>query len=173
MEHLDLYDKDRVRTGKSIPRGTAIPDGKYRLIIHVCIFNSKNQLLIQQRQPFKRGWSNLWDITVGGSAEAGENAQKAAERELLEEIGLKIDFSNRRPSLTIHFSDGFNDIFIINEDVDTNNLKLQHEEVQDVKWATKEEIFKMIDDEIFIPYTKSYIDLLFFLRNHDGPHVKK
>lgn len=173
MEYLDLYDRDRNRTGKIVKRGTKIPENYYRLVVHICVFNSEDKMLIQQRQPFKKGWSNLWDITVGGSAEASENAQTAIKRELREEIGLDIDLENSRPSITIHFSDGFNDVFIVKKDVDIKKLNLQKEEVQDVKWATKEEIFQMIDDDTFIPYTKSYIDLLFFLKDHDGPHMRK
>lgn len=34
-------------------------DGEYHLAVHVCIFNSENQLLIQQRQPYKGGWPNM------------------------------------------------------------------------------------------------------------------
>lgn len=172
MEYLDLYDKDRNRTGHKIQRGTKIPQNYYRLIVHICVFNSENKMLIQQRQSFKKGWANLWDITAGGSAEAGENSGLAAERELSEEVGINLDFRDKRPALTIHFEDGFNDVFIVKKDLDISKLNLQKEEVKDVKWATKEEIFQMINSEIFIPYTKSYIDLIFFLKNHDGPHLR-
>jgi isopentenyldiphosphate isomerase len=44
------------------------------------------------------------------------------------------------------------------------------EEVQRVKWATKEEILTMIDQEIFIPYRKSLIELLFDMRKYMGSH---
>ena len=48
-------------------RGEPMKDGDYHLVVHICIFNTDGKMLIQQRQPFKDGWSNLWDITVGGS----------------------------------------------------------------------------------------------------------
>ena len=50
-------------------------------------------MLIQRRQPFKRGWSNLWDITVGGNAIAGDSSRSAAERETRAELGLSLDQS--------------------------------------------------------------------------------
>lgn len=59
--------------------------GTYHLVVHVCVFNQKGEMLIQQRQPFKQGWPNLWDVTMGGSALAGETSQQAAMRELKEE----------------------------------------------------------------------------------------
>ncbi len=168
MEIFDLYDKNRIKTDKTVIRGKKIPDGLYHMVVHVCIFNSKGEMLIQQRQPFKTGWSNMWDISVGGSAVSGDTSQSAAEREVLEEIGYKISLDNIRPVLTINFDHGFDDIYTITEDVDINTLKLQPEEVQTVKWATEDEIINMIDKGIFIPYHKEFIKLLFFMRNHRG-----
>ena len=70
-ELWDLYTKDREKTNELHQRGEPMPQGRYHLAVHVFIFNSKNQLLIQQRQPFKKGWPNMWDISVGGAAVAG------------------------------------------------------------------------------------------------------
>lgn len=130
-------------------------------------------MLIQHRQPFKSGWSDLWDITVGGSAVSGDTSQTAAEREVLEEIGYKLDLSNIRPSFTINFKNGFNDIYLVEREIEIDTLKLQYEEVKEVKWATADEIKSMIESGEFIPYDKSFIDMLFFLRNHNGLHTRK
>ena len=56
MELFDLYTADRVKTGKTMVRGEPVPEGCYRIVVHICIFNEQGQMLIQQRQPFKRGW---------------------------------------------------------------------------------------------------------------------
>jgi isopentenyldiphosphate isomerase len=162
MEIWDLYTKDRVLTGKTITRGEEIPKGFYRLAVTVCIFNSEGKMLIQQRVSFKDDWPNLWDVSCAGSSISGDTSQTAAEREVLEELGLKINLKNERPHLTNYFADGFNDIYILNMDLDLSKLKLQAEEVQNVKWASKEEIFSMIDNGTFIPYHKSWIDILFY-----------
>ena len=63
---------------------------------------------------------------------------------------------------------GFDDIYTIIEDIDIDNLVLQPEEVQAVKWADEDEIINMIDKGIFIPYHKDLIKLLFFMRNNRG-----
>jgi isopentenyldiphosphate isomerase len=175
MELWDLYTKDREKTDKTILRGEEIPDNYYRLIIHVCIFNDKGEMLIQQRQPFKKGWPNMWDFSVGGCAKSGDTSQTAAEREVAEEIGLNISLKDVRPSLTVNFLHGFDDIYLIEKNVDLAKLKLQYEEVQAVKWASINEIYKMIDDNSFIPYHKSLVELLFFLRNHreNGTHTRQ
>ncbi|MFR3498722.1 NUDIX hydrolase [Paraclostridium bifermentans] len=172
MEIWDLYDKDRIKTGETMVRGSQFKENTYHLVVHVCIFNLEGKMLIQQRQPFKDGWPNMWDITVGGSAISGDTSQLAAEREVYEEIGYKLSLDGIRPSLTINFDKGFDDIYLIQKDIDISKLKLQYEEVQSVKWASKEEILSMIDKEIFIPYHKSLIDLLFFMRTSKNSHTR-
>ena len=173
MELWDVYDVNRNKTNKTMLRGEPIEKDNYHLVVHVCIFNSDGEMLIQQRQPFKEGWSNMWDITVGGSATKGDTSQSAAERELFEEIGLKLDLQNVRPHITINFINGFDDFYLIEEDVDMNELSLQYEEVQNVKWASKEEICRMIDNGEFIPYYPSLIQLLFDMRNKYGSHQRR
>jgi len=158
-ELWDVYTKDRVRTGRYHVRGRKMPEGDYHLVVHVCIFNSRNEMLIQRRQPFKHGWPNLWDLTVGGSALAGDSSSQAAERELFEELGLRMDLSGVRPHFSVTFSDGFDDYYLIRQDVDLSALTLQKEEVQAVKWAGKEEVLRMQEEGTFIPYW--FLDKLF------------
>ena len=172
MELFDLYTADREKTGRTMARGEPTPEGCYRLVVHVCIFDPQGRMLIQQRQPFKKGWSNLWDISVGGSAVAGDTSRTAAERETREELGLEIDLSGVRPTMTIYWEHGFDDYYVLTQQVDLKSLRLQPEEVQAVRWATREEVLRMIDDGRFIPYEKSQIELLFFRRNHRSSHTR-
>lgn len=151
-------------------RGGEFGNDEYHLVIHVCIFNKKNEMLIQQRQPWKKGWSNMWDITVGGSALSGETSHEAAERETFEEIGYTIDLSNKRPFFTINFEVGFDDYYLIEREIDITNLKLQYEEVQRVKWASKDEIKQLVKEGTFINYF--FTDLLFDMRKQRGAFRK-
>lgn len=168
MELWDLYDIDRRKTGQTHVRGEWIPEGRYHMVVHVVIFNSRGEMLIQQRQPFKEGWPNMWDVTVGGSAVQGDDSRTAAQREVMEEIGLAIDLTGETPRLTIPFSCGFDDIYTLIMDVDLDALTLQESEVQAVKWTTEAEIQQMIADGRFIPYHTALISLLFALRHKRG-----
>ena len=172
MELFDLYTADREKTGKTMVRGEPTPEGYYRLVVHICIFDGQGRMLIQQRQPFKHGWSNMWDISVGGSAVAGDDSRSAAERETREELGLEIDLKDERPTMTIYWEHGFDDYYVLTRNVDLDTLTLQPEEVQTVRWADKEEILQMIDDRTFIPYEKSLIELLFYRRNRRSSHTR-
>lgn len=171
-ELWDLYNEDREKTGKTIERGSPIPEGSFHMVVHVCVFDYSGRMLIQQRQPFKEGWSNMWDLTAGGSAISGESSRTAAEREVAEELGLSLSLDNERPRLTIHFDVGFDDIYCVRADIDLNCLKLQHEEVKAVKWATKEEILSMTESGDFIPYHKSLIEMLFLFSSQRGAFMK-
>lgn len=167
-EKIDLYDNDRLPLNIVKELDDKLEDGENRLSIHVCIFNSKGEMLIQQRVPTKRKWSNLWDVSVGGGVKAGETSRDGAKRELFEELGITYDFSNERPYLTINFNHGFDDIYFLNMDIDPETLVLQKEEVSKAKWASKEEIERMIDGGEFIPFVKSQILALFDLRKQRG-----
>ncbi|MGX9134851.1 NUDIX hydrolase [Rummeliibacillus sp. JY-2-4R] len=168
MELWDVYDINRNKTNRTWARGEKLQLGDFHLVIHVCIFNSNGDMLIQQRQFCKEGWPNMWDLTVGGSAITGDTSQTAAQRELYEELGLKLDFLQIRPHLTINFENGFDDIYLIEENVHLHTLTLQYEEVQNVKWASKEEILAMIKKGEFIPYYESLIQFLFDSRKQRG-----
>jgi len=170
MEIWDLYTNDREKTGKTMRRTDPVPKGYYRIAVHVCIFNNKGKMLIQQRQPFKSGWSGLWDLSAGGSAVSGESSQEAAERELREELGIEISLDEVRPSLTVSFDGGFDDVYLVCKDIEAESLKLQYEEVKAVRWADCKEILGMIDEGLFIPYHKDLIKLLFSLKNKEGMH---
>jgi isopentenyldiphosphate isomerase len=168
MEIWDIYDQNRMKTGATIERGSKLGDNEYHLVVHVCLFNPAGKMLIQQRQSFKDGWPNWWDVSAGGSALAGETSQEAAAREILEEIGYKTNLSNQRPSFTVSFQTGFNDFYLIEDDVDITQLVLQKEEVQAIKWASKEEILQMMDAQEFVPYHRGLIDIMFSMLHCDG-----
>jgi isopentenyldiphosphate isomerase len=171
MELWDLYDINREKIGRTMRRGDALETGTYHLVVAVCIFNDKNQMLVQHRQSDKELWPDLWDITAAGSAVAGETSLQAAHRELFEEIGYDADFAGKRPIFSVSFPRGFCDYYCLNSKIDIPTLKLQDEEVQNVKWADRETILQMIDSGKFIPYYKSLIYAFFEMRNANGSHT--
>lgn len=168
MENWDVYDQHRNKTGKIITRGSEMAPDEFHVVVHVCIFNKQGEMLIQQRQPFKDGWPNLWDVSCGGSAITGDTSQQAAARELFEELGITYNFEAIRPQLTINFERGFDDYYTIEHEVNLSELVLQPEEVQAVKWASKDEIIQMMQEGTFIPFYEHFIHLLFDMRYQYG-----
>ena len=161
MELVDLYDENRVPLGRVAERHAKKAPGEYRMVVHVCIFNSLGQMLIQRRSPEKRVWPELWDVSVGGGVDAGETSRQGAEREVLEELGYDLDLTGLRPAVTVNFEGGFDDFFVVTRDLDLRDLRLQKEEVSDVRWVTLEEAMAMLDSGAFIPYPPSFLQFLF------------
>lgn len=173
MELWDIYDIDRVRTGRVAQRGKpasegGLGEGEYHLVVHICVFNGHGQLLLQQRQKDKEGYPNLWDVSAAGSALAGETSAAAASRELREELGLVHDFTKERPFWTTHFECGFDDWYFIRMEADISDLRLQPEEVQDARWADLAEIERMLDSGEMVPYYRDFVRLWFAMKGRRG-----
>ena len=163
MEAWDLYTQDRVKTGQTMLRGDRVPEGLFHLQVHVCIFNDRGELLIQQRQTTKRWYAGLWDYSVGGSAVAGDTSLSAAERETLEELGLRVSLAGRRPVLTRWYGQMMDDYYILPMNVALTDLRLQEEEVLAVRWAGREEVLALLAEGRFCPNPPGMIALLFDL----------
>lgn len=170
MEILDIYDKYKTLTGKKILKNqyNDLKNDEYILFTYVAIFNSENEMLIQKRQDSLDRHPNLWDISASGHVISGETSDEAMERKLKEELGHNHKFEEDMPYLTINNYKSFGDVYIINADIDINNLKLDYSKVQNVTWASKDEILQLIEEEKFIPYTEGFIELIFFNKNIRG-----
>lgn len=167
-EMIDLYNVDRELTGRQVYREESLPADTYRLIIHVCVFNPENKMLIQKRADSKKLWPGYWDISAGGGVMAGETSREAAERETGEELGLRISFSERRPVISVNFAGGFDDFYTVEEDIDIRSVRFQADEITDIAWASVSDLEKMIDEGIFIPFDKELIRYLFIAREGKG-----
>ena len=168
MELVDLYDENRVPLGKTAERYGEKGPGEYRTVVHVCLFNKAGQLLIQQRAACKHIWPDKWDVTVGGGVDAGETPRQGAEREVREELGLDLDLTGLRPSVTVNFDGGFDDFFLLEREVDLSSLRLQEEEVAQVRWADWPEVEVLLENGAFITYPRSFLRFLFDMRKTFG-----
>lgn len=170
MEILDIYDKYRTITGKKILKQECnkLNENEYILFVYVAIFNQENEMLIQKRNSNLERYPNYWDISGSGHVNSGETTDEAIERKIFKEIGYSHQFIENRPYITINEDKKFSDVFIISDEIDINKLRLNYEKVENVTWATKDEILQLIDEGKFIPYTHSFIDLLFFNKDTRG-----
>ena len=102
------------------------------------------------------------------SAASPGRSQSAAEREVQEELGHSLNLEGIRPSMTVNFDLGFDDIYLIEEDIPLSALKLQADEVEEVMWASPEDIYRLIDTGEFLPYRKGIIAAMFEMRGSMG-----
>lgn len=157
MEFWDVYDEFRNKTGRTHQRGQEMASGDYHLVVHIWIKNKKGEYLISKRTPNKT-FPLMWECS-GGSAIVGDDSLQAALREVKEEIGIDLTPSNGSIIYTTKKDDYFTDVWLFEEDININNVVYQVDEVCDAKYATKEQILKMIDDGIFIDHF-TYLHLL-------------
>lgn len=167
-EYWDIYDKERRRTGRTHRRGDPLAAGDYHLIVHVCIFNGRNQLLIQQRVGSKKTWPNLWDVSAAGCAQVGEDSRTAAQRETTEELGYPLDLSEEITKFSFSFGSGFDDWWLVKREIPDEALHIQEEEVRQIRWADAEEVRQLARQGEFVPY--HFVDKLFVMRDSMGAY---
>lgn len=157
MEKRDLYDKNRVFTGKTIFKGEEVPDNLYFLMVMVFIENSDGRFLIQKRSESKGGkWA-----TTGGHPKSGENSFQGLLTEVKEELGLDLTKNNIKLLKTTIGHGAICDLYYVKMDIDLNSIILQDEEVSDVKLASIDEIKEMISNGTFHKgHGQTFLDVL-------------
>ena len=165
MEYWDVYDADRRLTGRRIRRGEKLEKGEYHLSVHVLIRRGDGKLLLQRRAADKADWPGVWDISAAGSALAGEGSREAAARELREELGIELFFSEAAPRLMLSLKDCFGDWYLMETEM-ALPIVLQREEVADAGWFTREELEEMLADGRMVDYNPGLFSLL--LDNEPG-----
>lgn len=141
-------------TGEIATRDECHAKGLWHRAVFAFIINSKGEILLQQRSPYKKLWPNKWDVTVGGHVNAGEFGRQALLRECKEELGVDINDDDIKflvSSTSVYEKGGYinnhyDECYLIFKDVDLSKLKLQPEEVLDIKYFSKEELVKRIDN---------------------------
>lgn len=157
MEYLDILDSNGNKTGEIKPRNEVHSKGYWHKGVHIWIINSKKELLVQRRSANKDVYPNKLYISVAGHPTSGEKEIESIKREFLEEIGVELDVSKLEYLFTfsqeVIENDGkfldnqFYDVYLIELDLDINNLKLQKEEVSEVKNIYYKEFEQMIKDK--------------------------
>jgi len=87
-EKLILVDENDNITGYENKDICHDGQGVLHRAFSIFVFNSKNELLLQQRNADKRLWGGYWSNTCCSHPRQGENYAVAVKRRLKEEIGL-------------------------------------------------------------------------------------
>ena len=166
VERWDILDKGGKPTGKTIVRGRrSLSKGEYHLVVHIWVINDKGEFLIQRRSDDKPLMPGEWAAT-GGSVFSCESSRHAAIRELHEELGIRVA---RRRMVFIKRQlrkYSINDIYAVRCNIPPHRCRLQKDEVAEVKWVSKEELQKMIENGEYHNYGKSYFDIIYSIENH-------
>jgi len=144
IEYWDIYDANRVLTGKMIKRGDPFGDNEYYVCCEVWIMNSKKQMLVTQRHPDKKA-GGQWEFT-GGGVLAGETTLFAAIREVKEELGICLNETELELFDIYKHKNYFMDIYVVRKDLKEEEIALDKNEVINWKWLSKNEVEQFIAD---------------------------
>jgi 16S rRNA (adenine1518-N6/adenine1519-N6)-dimethyltransferase len=75
------------------PRGEVHGNNLRHRAVHVFLFNRQGELFLQKRSRWKDRHPLLWDSSAAGHVDAGEDYDEAADRELVEELGVKTNLT--------------------------------------------------------------------------------
>lgn len=161
-EYTDLYDENKNLTGEKLFRekGTKliVPKGRYSVVVLVFIENSKGEFLFQMTSKRKK---NVW-ATTGGHVKSGQTSKEAIIEEIKEELGIDINEDEVKLFKTYKYDDAFKDVFYTKKDIDINSLTYEKDEVEYVKYLTKDEILDLINNNGNIRKTNidAFLDII-------------
>ena len=110
------------------------------------IENNKNEFLIQKTSHIKGGEYS----TTGGHVNSGETPLEAIKREVSEEIGIDIETKDIVSLGFYKIGMPLRYLFYIKKDIDINDVKIQEEEVESVKYMDELEIIELINQGKFL-----------------------
>ena len=86
-EWFDVVDAEDRVVGKALRREVHEKRLMHRSI-HIMVFNPEGHLYLQKRVLTKDENPGMWDTSVSGHVDSGEDYETSAHRELMEELGI-------------------------------------------------------------------------------------
>ena len=160
LEYIDILDKEGNKKGYKKLRTDELERDEFARVIHIWIKNSNGLYLVQQRSKYKKVDPNLWSITAG-FINSDETPIDTVKRELMEELSYKLNESNIQHLFTIYPTGEKNhiaEVFLLNEDIELDEVMAQVEEVQAVCYMNKEDILNNIAIGTFNNFNEMYND---------------
>lgn len=153
-EKLDVLNERGEFTGIIETREECHKKGLWHRCVYAFVIDKDSNILLQKRSANKKLWPNLWDVTVGGHVDSGEFGRQALIRECKEELGIDIcdkDIkylvgSCSKTTKGKIINNQFNECYLITKNIDISKVKLQEEEVSEIKFFTKEEVLERINN---------------------------
>ena len=159
-EILDIVDENGIPTGETVERSVAHRDAVPHRTSHLWLVRKRNgrvQVLLQKRAMTK-SFPGCYDISSAGHIPAGVDYVPSAVRELKEELGITAQESDlvycgfRRIIWDdVFFGVPFHDrqvskVFLIWDDREEDEFRLQKDEVDSVRWMDLEECITAVTE---------------------------
>lgn len=176
-ELIEILDETGANTGIIKYKSEIKEKGLFHRGISVCVLNTNNEILMHQRSNLKKVYPNLWSCFVRGHVKAHESSVDSCIREIEEELGIKVTANNinflytsksieQNPN-TSYINNIFFDNYITIHDIKIKDLRLQVDEVSEVKFINYKDLEELIksNDESLIPNFEDYKEIISLLEN--------
>jgi len=162
-------------TGKTCSREEIHFKQLWHSVVHIWVVNSRGEVLLQKRAKNKRQYADVWHVSAAGHIVAQETPEEAAIKEVREELGVSIrpeelikitdrNVSQIIPEENVADKERIH-VFLLKRDLNLNDLSLQSEELQKVKFYPLDLLRKDILDpeksKEYLNHPKDYyLDIL-------------
>lgn len=158
-EILDIYTRDGKHLGIRT-RGECHSDnpGYYHKPVWIWIVNDDGQLLVQKRSNNKKCFPGYWDIPSAGHLDAGESSIEGAIRETKEELGVDTKAEDYQ-YVGEYISDTtweLGQVYLLKMNMRAENMVLQEDEVEQVKWLSFNEFKNLLNSDSFVPHDDEF-----------------
>ena len=177
MEQWDIYDENKQKTGRTMNRNDwNMQPGDFHLTVLGVLRRPDGTYLITRRRMDKEWAPGCWEVP-GGGVRAGESAEDAVKREILEETG--VDVSNADGGYVFSYkrvnpeekNNYFVDIFRYTMDIPDSAVHTQEREVMEYAFATLEQIQEYTLFSCTTTASSRYLPTNFYIHNNN--HTKK
>lgn len=140
-EPIDIYDENENPKG-SVVYNIAHEKGLWHRVVHIWVYNDKEEILLQLRHKDMKYFPNKWDISAAGHLDLNESPIKAALRETKEELGLELKEKDlefiKKIKLQQPYKNIINNeliyIYFFKSGNPLELYKIQEDEVQDIRF---------------------------------------
>lgn len=151
-EYLDVLDLKGNKKGIIKLREDIHQDGDIHRVIHIWIYNDKQELLLQKRSETCENHPLCWDISCAGHVHALECSIDGALRELHEELGLDIKEDQLTYLTTIERlqnpqNQELADIYLLKLNLNPKKVRFPDHEVASIRYFTIPQIERFIEKQ--------------------------
>jgi isopentenyldiphosphate isomerase len=162
-EYFDIVDDSGKIIGKASRSECHGNPALIHRTVHAVVYHPDGRILLQKRSKNKDIQPEKWDTAVGGHLDCGEDFQTAAVREIKEELGISVNFSELE-----YLADAE-----IRNDIESENIKIyklissgpfkfQKEEISEIRFWKIDELRTAVSEtpELFTPNLLTELELL-------------
>ncbi|MBP3431906.1 MAG: NUDIX domain-containing protein [Clostridia bacterium] len=158
-EMLETFDREGNFVGvKSRTVCHSSNPGVFHKTVLIWMKNDEGMILVQKRSKNKKQAPGLWDTSSAGHVPAGETCLQTCVRETREELGIDVQESDFLLLGKSVENDSWEiaHTYLLKNNTKLEDLKIQKEEVDEVKWLNYEEFVELLHSEKFHDHGNNY-----------------